>query len=271
VRPELFLAVAGLTLLSLFVRGIANRLHFGSLGVGASTTDWFRLVTVTSFTNYLPLSAGLVAKAVFLKRVHDMPFRRFAVGQTTLLVIIVATNGLVGLGALAFVFPDLLVGVIGLGFAGMLASGLLLVLPERARDLLSATWFPFAANVGPEVRRQWPAVALCQLGMLLAAAASLELCFAMGGVSVGLGACVIFTAAAVLTRLVTIVPGALGLREFFIGGLAVLTGFDLLDAVVAATLVRAAEMAVVFLLGGVFTWSLSSDLAASYDRDADDG
>ena len=265
LRPGLFGAVAALTLLGLFARGIANRLHFQGLGVGASTADWFRLVTVTSFTNYLPLSAGLVAKAVILKRVYSLPFGQFAVGQTTLLVLIVATNGLVGLLLLGIHFPSQLSGVVGLGFGAMLAAGGLLVLPHRLRELLSARWFPFAANVGPEARRNWPAVALCQLGMLFAAALGLKLCFAMGESNVGLDACLLFTSAAVLARFVTVVPGALGVREFLIGGLAVLTGFDLRDAVIASTLARAAEILVVFVLGGVFTWRLSDDLAASYE------
>ncbi len=265
LRPGLFGAVAALTLLGLFARGIANRLHFHGLGVGASTADWFRLVTVTSFTNYLPLSAGLVAKAVILKRVYSLPFGQFAVGQTTLLVLIVATNGLVGLLLLGIHFPSQLSGVVGLGFGAMLAVGGLLILPHRLRELLSARWFPFAANVGPEARRNWPAVALCQLGMLFAAALGLKLCFAMGESNVGLDACLLFTSAAVLARFVTVVPGALGVREFLIGGLAVLTGFDLRDAVIASTLARAAEILVVFVLGGVFTWRLSDDLAASYE------
>jgi uncharacterized membrane protein YbhN (UPF0104 family) len=67
----------------------------------------------------------------------------------------------------------------------------------------------------------------------------------------------------VLARAVTIVPGALGVREFLVGGLALLTGFDPRDAVVAATLARAAEISVVFVLGGVFTWSLSGEVAAT--------
>ncbi len=265
LSPLLFAAVVGLTLGLLFVRGIANRLHFAGLGVEASTADWFRLVTVTSFTNYLPLSAGLLAKAVFLKRVHAMPFRRFAVGQTTLLVLIVATNGAIGLVLLGFAFPEQLVGVIGLGFAGMFAAGLLLLLPAPLRERLSGKWFPFAANVGPEARRNWPAVVACQAVMLVAAALALKLCFAMGESEVGLLACMVFCAAAVLTRLVTVVPGALGLREFLIGGLAVLTGFDLRDAVVASTLSRAAEIVVVFTLGGVFSFTLSGSLADSMD------
>jgi uncharacterized membrane protein YbhN (UPF0104 family) len=265
LRPGLFLAVVALTLLALFVRGVANRLHFAGLGVAASVADWFRLVTVTTFTNYLPLSAGLVAKAVFLKRVHGLAFRRFAVGQATLLVLILATNGLVGLCVLALRFPDALAGIVGLGFGAMLAAAGLLVLPERLREIASAKWFPFAANVGPEARRNWPAVALCQVATLLVSALALQLCFEMGDSLVTFEASVLFTSAAVLTRFVTIVPGALGVREFLIGALAVLVGFDLRDAVVASTLVRAAEIAVVFSLGGAFTYSMSRDLVS---RDA---
>ena len=261
LRPGLFVVVAVLTVASLFVRGIANRLHFGALGVVASNVDWFRLVTVTSFTNYLPLAGGLVAKAVFLKRVHEMPFARFAVGQTTLLLVIVATNGGVGLIVLATAFRGALFGVVGLGFAAMLASGVLLVLPERLHQMVSGRFFPVATNVGPELRRAWPAVAACQVVIVLAMAASLRLCFQMGDAPVGFAACVLFNAAAVLTRFVTVVPGALGVREFLIGGLAVLTGFDLRDAVVASTLVRAAEILVIFVLGGIFTWSFSRDVA----------
>jgi hypothetical protein len=261
LRPGGFLAVVGLTVVALFVRGIANQLHFGSLGVRASTLDWFRVVTVTSFTGYLPLSAGLVAKAVILKRVHAMPYRRFAVGQTTLLLLILASNGLAGLLVLGWRFPDHLFGILGLGFTAMVLVGGVLVLPPRLRERLSHAWFPFAANVGPAARRNWPAVALCQLVVLAATALGLQLCFAMGDHEVGFGACVLFMSAAVLTRFVTIVPGALGLREFLIGGLALLTGFELRDAVIASTLARAAEIVVVFGLGGVFTWSLSRDLA----------
>lgn len=269
LRPGYFAVVAGLTLATLGVRGLANRLHFGALGVRASLGDWFRLVTVTSFTNYLPLSAGLVAKAIVLKRVHDMPYRQFAVAQASFSILIVATNGLIGLAVLALSFPAELWGVIGAGFGAMVAIGFVLVLPARLQERLSVSWFPFAANVGGHARRHWPGVIACQVAILCAAAASLMLCFAMGGSSMEFAPCLLFTAAAILTRFVTIVPGALGVREFLIGGLALLIGFDLRDAVVASTLMRAAEIVVVFALGGFFTFGLSGELADSPEETGD--
>lgn len=261
LEPGAFTLVAVLAVVGLAMRALANQFHFGGLGVSLSLFDWFRLVTVTAFTNYLPLSAGLVAKALFLKRVHDLPIRRFAVGQATFLLLVFATNGAVGLAILGARFPDALFGIPGAGFSAMLLSAGLLVLPASVQRRISTRWFPFADNVGRAARRGWAGVVVAQVLMLLASSYSLLLCFGMGKGDVGLIPCVLFTAAAVITRFVTIVPGGLGLREFLIGGLAVLVGFDLRDAVVAAMLARAAEVVVFFALGGVFTWSLSRELA----------
>lgn len=255
---DAFAGVAALTLCVLVLRAAANRLHFSGLGIALPWLDWFRLVAMTAFTNYLPFSAGLVAKGVFLKRAHAVPYGRYAVGQTTLLVVVMATNGVAGLAILATRFPDALAGVVGAGFAALAASGALLFLPEHARQRLSTRWFPFAGN--PRSRGRIAPVALLQLATLATSAASLMLCFRMGESRVDLFACALFTAAAVLTRFVTIVPGALGVREFLIGGLASLVGFELRDAVVAASLARAAEIVVVFALGGAFTWSFSRRL-----------
>lgn len=259
--PFAFSLVGALGVLGMALRAFANRLHFAGLGVALSSLAWFRLVSVTAFANYLPLSAGLLAKALFLNRVHDVPVRRFAVGQATFLLLVLATNGAVGLGTLFVRFPEAVFGVLGAGFAAMVLSGVLLLVPEPMRRKLSTEWFPFAENVGTAARGGWSGVIVIQVLMLLVSSASLLLCFGMGASEVGFIPCLLFTSAAVVTRFVTIVPGALGVREFLIGGLAALTGFELRDAVVAATLARAAEVVVVFALGGLFTWSLSREVA----------
>ena len=137
-----------------------------------------------------------------------------------------------------------------------------------ARGPLGGRWFPWEATSAPAVRRAWPGVALLQVGILFATAASLKLCFAMGVSDVPFAACVLFAASAVITRLVSITPGAIGIREFLIGGLAHLMGFDLRDAVIASTLSRSVEIAVVFGLGGAFTYTLTGKLASSYARSA---
>jgi hypothetical protein len=265
LRPEAFIAIAALVVATLALRGLAHRVLFGRMGVSASAFDWFRLVTVSSFTNYLPLSAGMVAKAFFLKRVHALPYRAFAVGQVALLVVIMSTNGAVGLATLALDFPEHVAGIVGAGFAVMTAAAALMFLPTAAARRLSGRWLAWEADTATGIRLAWPAVALFQLGILFATAATLRIAFGLGSSQVGFAACVVFAAASMLTRLVSITPGAIGIREFLVGGLAHLTGFSLRDAVIASTAVRTVEIAVIFALGGIFTRHFSSRVISSYE------
>jgi len=266
-RPGAFFGIAALIVVTLVVRSLSHQMLFGPLGITASSFDWFRLVTVSSFTNYLPLSAGLVAKAFFLKRVHSLPYRTFAVGQIALLVVVVSTNGVLGLATLAIALPGHLTGVVGAGFALMTASAALMLLPASALAALrrlTGRWLPWDAEAAPALRRGWPAAAVFQVGNVLAMAAAFQIAFSMGSAPVGLAACIVFSAAAMLTRLVAITPGAIGIREFVVGGLAYLTGFELRDAVIASTAVRTVEIAVIFLLGSIFTRRLSDQVISSY-------
>jgi len=266
--PGALALIAVSVLATLVARSGTHQVLFARLGVAATAFDWFRVVTISSFTNYLPLSAGMVAKAYFLKRIHELPYRTFAVGQVVMLVMIVSTNGAVGLATLATAMPAHLVDVVGAGFALMFAATALLLLPPATLRLPGARiadrapwWDPSSL---PALRSGWPAAALWQVGNLLATAWGLQLAFAMGAADVGFAACLVFSSAAMLTRFVAITPGAIGIREFGIGGMAVLTGFDLRDAVIASTVTRTVEIAVVFTLGGAFTWGLSKRVADSY-------
>ena len=268
LRPGAFLAIAALLAATLGLRSLAHQRLFGRLGVSASFRDWFALVTVIALSNYLPFSGGLVAKALYLKRVHAIPYRLFAVGQASLVLVIFASNGIVGLATLLLLLPESAAGVVGAAFALMIASGCLVLIPERAARRLGGRWFPWEATSAPAVRRAWPGVALLQVGILLATAASLKLCFAMGSSEVPFAACVLFAATVVITRLVSITPGAIGIREFLIGGVAHLTGFDLRDAVIASMLSRSVEIAVVFGLGGAFTYTLTGKMASGYPASA---
>jgi uncharacterized membrane protein YbhN (UPF0104 family) len=264
-RPGAFLAIAALTVAALVLRSLANRALFSRLGIEAPAADWFRLVTVSSFTNYLPLSAGMVAKAFFLKRVHQLPYGTFALGQFALLLVIISTNGLVGLATLGLVFPEQLTGVVGVGFVLMIGAGSLMFLPRPLLGRLPVRFQSAAVENAPVLRRAWPIAFALQFGILMTSAAALAIAFDMGSSDVGFAPCVIFSAAAMLTRLLAITPGAIGIREFLIGGLAYLTGFELRDAVIASTATRTVEIAVVFALGGLFTRRLSRQVLSSYD------
>jgi uncharacterized membrane protein YbhN (UPF0104 family) len=265
-RPVTLGAIAAITALTLALRAAANQQLFGRLGTAAPWREWFGIVSVNSLSNYLPLSAGLVAKAFYLKRVHGLPFAGFAVGQSVLLILVVAANGAMGLLTVSFWRPAA-AAWIGLAFAAMVAVGSLLWLPDRITRSLTGRWLPTDPTAIARLRGCTPTVIPLQAATLLTTAACLSLAFSMGHAEVSFGACIVFSAATVLTRVLSVTPGALGVREFLIGGLAVATGFELQDAVIAASAVRVAEVGVIFALGGAFSYELSKRVTSTFDRE----
>jgi hypothetical protein len=271
VNPRGFLLVALLTATVLCLLGRANQVHFGSLGMKGSWGDWFRLVTVSAFTNYVPPSAGFAVKAFYLKRVHGTPFRTFIVGQGTLFIIILATNGAVGLGVLALTSPTHLWGAVGAGFAVMFSSGALLFVPEPVALRLAGRWLGQSFSAGRTTPGSIVEVAFVQVGILLAAAGTLKVAFNMGPEQVPMAVCVALAAAYPLSRIVAITPGALGIRELLVGGIAYLLGFAARDAVIASTFSRFVEFFVVCTLGSLFTAGFSGRIISTYDSgDTDD-
>jgi uncharacterized membrane protein YbhN (UPF0104 family) len=254
-------AIAGLVAATLALRGMSNQLLFARLGVSAPLGDWFAIASVSALSSYLPAAAGLVSKAHFLKRVHSVPYRKFAVGQVALLLLGVAAHGAVGLATIA-VWRPAAAAWLALGFAAMSAVGLLVLLPDRAAQFARRRWFPIDTETLARLRDSAPGVIALQVGVLLATAGALELGFSMGPADVSFAACIVFSAGTVLTRLVWFTPGGLGAREFLVGGLAVLTGYGLRDAMIAACVLRLAEVGASIALGGVASIRLTQRLAA---------
>jgi hypothetical protein len=259
------LVIAGLAGGTLALRGMTNQLLFSRIGVTAPLSDWFAIASVSALSSYLPASAGLVSKANFLKRVHGLPYREFAVVQVALLLLGIATHGGVGLATIALWRPAAAVWI-AIGFAAMSAAALLVLLPDRAAQFARGRWLPLDAVTVARLRGCTPGVIALQIGVLIATASSLKLGFSMGPAEVSFAACLVFSAGTVLTRLVWVTPGGLGVREFRIGGLAVLTGYELRDALIASFALRLVEVGVDVALGGAFSLRLAQRLAGSPER-----
>jgi len=263
--PGKLLVIVGLAVVTLALRGMTNQVLFARLGANAPLRDWFAIVSVSALSSYLPASAGLVTKANYLKRVYSVPYRDFAVEQVALLLLGVATHGAVGLATLALWRPAA-AGWIAAGFAAMSAAGCLVLLPHRAAQTARGRWLPLDEGTLDRLRGCTSGVIVLQIGVLLATASCLKLGFSMGPAEVSFAACMVFSAGSVLTRLVWITPGGLGVGEFLVGGLAVLAGYELRDAVIASFALRLAEIGVGVALGGVFSSRLAQRLAASPEK-----
>jgi uncharacterized protein (TIRG00374 family) len=80
--------------------------------------------------------------------------------------------------------------------------------------------------------------------------------------------CLLFAAATILTRLVSIAPGGLGVREGIVAGVASLLGFEAGVSAVAVGLDRLVATSVIIVLGTIYTYVLSAKATSAEPIDA---
>jgi hypothetical protein len=102
IDVKYLIPLALVPLASLAVNGLVGRELAAALGVKLSSVEWFGLAVMNSLGNYLPLpQGGALARGVYLKRVHDLPYSAYAASLVVTYVCAIALYGVLGLVGLA--------------------------------------------------------------------------------------------------------------------------------------------------------------------------
>jgi hypothetical protein len=195
----------------------------------------FQLTCGSSLLNYLPLRPGLLGRAAYLKREHQLP-----IAQSMLILAVTMGVGAVVLGASSVA---VLVG--GDRHGAMMAVFVLIAL------LLAS---PLAGPIAQRIMRRpmvmaWTWVPL-KVADMLVGGFKLWLAFRVCGVSVRFDQALAMRAAASMVDMLGLTPNGVGLREWVIGMLTSLT--SLIEGPIgmtAALFERAVEAVVVTVMG----------------------
>lgn len=239
--------LAGLALVSHVIRAAELNYMLRRMRVNERFFDGFMLTGAVLLLNYLPLSAGSVARAVALRRRYGLSYSSYVSALTLgalMNAVVASTCGLfVCLGLLrrtGTVAPfALLCGLVAVGAVGAI------FVPASCR--------PRGAWVIPRtVRRVLERVALIRgsgLAVAILAGTSaaklastctrLWLCFRALGVDLPLSFAVLLGATSLLISIVSLAPSNIGLREIVLGALAGVLGNTSVLGVAAASLERA--------------------------------
>jgi uncharacterized membrane protein YbhN (UPF0104 family) len=251
--------LAGVTVLVLVAhlqRAFEFNFMLRRLGVSEKYRDGFILTGATLLLNYLPLSAGSVARGVTLRHRYALAYASYV----SALMIATVMNGHVaadvGLAltlrshtnsphAWALWGPF---GVVALGSATLLLAPL--------------AWAPKGTGfVARQIRRLaqglgilrsgigLPVLALTSASKLVLSSTRLWLCLLALGLEPSLSGVVLLGAAAVIMSLVSVVPNNIGLRELALGALAGAIGFPPALGAVAAALERAVLFSYTVVVG----------------------
>ena len=257
-NPFLYL-IAGMTAM-IFTTGLTNALLLKILGVELSFIEYSSLSFLTTFANYFgPMRAGAAVRASYLKIVKGLPVSAYAGVMMANSFLLMFVSGVVGVTLLfvGWLSHDLLsvpLMLICLAFICIGVAIKIVKLPTLRKDGRLWNIFKLALNGLDDIRNHKLGLTQVILSILLQyVAAAFILYFAYGAVGERITVLIafivgVFTA---MSSYITITPNNIGLQEAVIGYLGVVTGIGLNESLLAAALVRAGQMVVVFVLSPV--------------------
>ena len=269
VWSGLLLFLMSVTMLA--ANGLFLRIFAKKFNMDLHVKEWFGLAAVTAMGNYLtPLSGGLVARAAYLKRRHDFPYAHF--------LAMLAANYMIAFAVISVTGIVTLFTLTGTGshwwtvllfFLATLSTILLvLFLPSpsiggrnRLLRLLQQ------ALEGMEfIQRDrellWKLVALTFFNVVVGAFLFF-VAFHSIGTAIPFRIALLIYLLTACTVLINITPGNLGVQEAVTSLAAAILGAGADVGLLAALIVRAVAILAAFILGPIFTYLLSKELAAA--------
>ena len=251
-----FVIITILNLLSGILNGYQIKLFMRIFGISMSFLEWYPLAIMTTLANYLPFQGGLITKGVYLKNLYNFPYSSYVAVSVARYVIAFFSMGSLGIIASLIIGLNSTTAVwIFIFFVFLLALGLLLSLLSPKTFEVKNKLMHNLMNIlvgWKQITQQkliLMGLILVDIILLLLHAFRFFVSFVALGIAVPVSYCLFITPLAILLSLVSIVPGALGIREFIVGFQINLLGLRMQDGILASSLDRGIGMIWLCLIG----------------------
>jgi len=225
----------------------------------------FGLVNIRSLANLLPFNAGAVHNAVYLKIHNNLPVASYISIFAVNACLSILTSGIFGMLLLmirVFFYGQLNITLAFLSAAFILVSVLALSIPipmiKRSNKV--SDWIRNAQEgwrICKGTKSILLKIMLLHLCLLSIMSAELYIIFRDVGYTIDLPAILFITAATVLLRFTTVIPGNIGIRESLMGGITELFGFSFKTGVLGSIIERIIALFWTFLFGILFSLILT--------------
>lgn len=249
-----------LTLIQQILNAEVNVYMFRILGAHLSHKDGFYIAAASTLANQLPISGGIVTRGVYLKHKYNLSYAKYFSATFAFFFLTIASYGFLGGTILLYwkFFKNVFIEpILFLGFGIMTFLGLLIfILPFGVirSPFVLQKWLHQALEGWALLRKQ-PALLLKILALQMAMTVFLAIqylqAFQMLSQDITLSQSMLFSSASILTQLVSLAPGGLGVREAIVGGVASALGFDTSVSVAAIGLDRLISTLMIILTGWV--------------------
>lgn len=229
--------------------------------------EWIGLSIINTFYNQiLPLSSGVLIRGVYLKKKFDLDYSKYSGVMGVSLILTVFTSCIITLLIGLFgPFEAAYLTEISVSLSIILISCVVFYLSVKRLAKIDfrikfVNNFILSVNEGMDLiqenKKFISSILLLQILMNLGFGLRLYLCFWILDLEVNFLIVIFVQSLTMLTTLISITPGNVGIREAIIGNMQVILGVSFEESVLAATLDRIISLIIILLLGMYFNFTL---------------
>jgi uncharacterized membrane protein YbhN (UPF0104 family) len=259
--------IVWLSVLLLFIEianGYTLKLILETFGIKLKVVEWLGLDFMRAFGNYLPLNAGIVSNAAYLKYKKELPITKFMSYLIGNMLIMIGTYGglsviLLLLRYLATNRLNLPILLVSLGFFITTVIIMSVKMEEISYDNKIINWLKSAHDGWCLIKQQKSLVVkviILQIIIIILLSLRYWVVFKELEYSMDIYALVVLTVMTTIVRFASLFPGNLGFGEALSGALSESFGLGFSQGVLAAVIIRITEVFWIFLLGAIFSFIL---------------
>jgi uncharacterized protein (TIRG00374 family) len=255
IDVKILVVFSFLVLTTQLLNGFRLRLLTKALELDLSFKDSLGLALLQSFLNYFPVKGGMALNAIYLKKLHNFPFKRFIAMASFSCIITTTTSGVIGL----IVFGTVLIWdeahilfLLFLFFAVVpLFISTIFVWLKRENLLPTIIFKSIVAEWEIMGQKKTISIILFITDAINIFVFSLRYYIAFLAFSKELPFlfCTVMACTAILSTFISFTPASIGIREGAIGFTSKIIGTGLNSGMYIAILDRAVEMFWILLLG----------------------
>ena len=254
-----------LFIFSLINNGLILKYFLIPFGIKLKFKEWFGLAVITSMGNYLtPFRGGAVARAVYLKKIHQFSYTHFLSTLAGMYVVIFLIYSFIGILSVFFLHQflgifNVLIFIVFLGLF-LFLLGIVIFSPK-----IQETKFPFlnffiniinGCHLTKSDKKVVGIIGLISLINVGIMVLMMFLGFRVFGIEIPLLSVLFLSIVSTLGLFISITPGALGIKEAIVAFTAVVINIPISQALTVSILDRVVGLGIIFILGPIFSYVL---------------
>ncbi|MBT3409029.1 flippase-like domain-containing protein [Candidatus Woesearchaeota archaeon] len=260
-NPLYLIPLIILFLLFLYLNGMMLKTLMKPFQIKLKNNEAFGLAIVTNFYNLItPFRGGAAARAIYLKKKHDFPYVHFLATLSAIYILIFLVSSLTGIFSMLTLQEKSIPILLALSIFTIFLLSIIIFSPKIKEK--SNKWL----NRFIKVINGWHLIKnnkkiiiitiLISLIQVFLIALNNLIAYHIFGIQITLAKALFIAAISNLSIIIAITPGNLGIGDAINIFTANIIGIPLTEAIAATILLRAVNLAIIFILGPIYSYKL---------------